>query len=573
MNQRRCFSPGSEVRSLSERVDGAVKIRASQFAAVLIAALVVVPTASAHAILLSSTPASDSVVDRPPKSVVLRFNEPVESAFGSVRVYDSQAKRVDDGRVTRPTDRTVQVGVAPRLPDGTYTVTWRVVSADSHPITGAFVFHVGAPGPNAGGVAAQVLGGGTPRSVDVLFTIVRFFDFALILLVIGGAVALAYPLQSAAVRLKARLLAVLSVWAGLLAVIALAGIVLQGAKAGGFGLGEAVSWSSFRDVLDTRFGKVWLIQGGLAAAVGLLALLARRRPDGRAFSFLLVPALALAVTPSLSGHASVRGDLAVVVDLAHVAAGAVWIGGLAFVVLALVATGSERWALAARAVPLFSRLAVVSVAVLLVAGTLNAYEELGSWHGLWETTYGRLLLAKIALVLPVLALGAYNNRYAVPRLRRAIASVAEQRRFLQVAGAELALVVAIVGVTSVLVTEPPARASVAPRGPYATIVPLGALEANVDIDPAHTGLNNIQIDLSDRSGAPANVAELELAASLPSANVGPLRYPAHPLARGRYAVHGAQLALAGDWQLRIEARRGEFEALTTTISVAIIKAP
>jgi copper transport protein len=540
---------------------------------VLIAALVVVPTASAHAILLSSTPASDSVVDRPPKSVVLRFNEPVESAFGSVRVYDSQAKRVDDGRVTRPTDRTVQVGVAPRLPDGTYTVTWRVVSADSHPITGAFVFHVGAPGPNAGGVAAQVLGGGTPRSVDVLFTIVRFFDFALILLVIGGAVALAYPLQSAAVRLKARLLAVLSVWAGLLAVIALAGIVLQGAKAGGFGLGEAVSWSSFRDVLDTRFGKVWLIQGGLAAAVGLLALLARRRPDGRAFSFLLVPALALAVTPSLSGHASVRGDLAVVVDLAHVAAGAVWIGGLAFVVLALVATGSERWALAARAVPLFSRLAVVSVAVLLVAGTLNAYEELGSWHGLWETTYGRLLLAKIALVLPVLALGAYNNRYAVPRLRRAIASVAEQRRFLQVAGAELALVVAIVGVTSVLVTEPPARASVGPRGPYATTVPLGALEANVDIDPAQPGLNNIQIDLSDPSGRPANVAELELAASLPSANVGPLRYPAHPLARGRYAVHGAQLALAGDWQLRIEARRGEFEALTTTISVPIIKAP
>ena len=84
---------------------------------------------------------------------------------------------------------------------------------------------------------------------------------------------------------------------------------------------------------------------------------------------------------------------------------------------------------------------------------------------------------------------------------------------------------------------------------------------------------NIQIELSDRSGRPANVAELELAASLPSANVGPLRYPAHPLARGRYAVHGAQLALAGDWQLRIEARRGEFEALTTTISVPIGKAP
>jgi copper transport protein len=540
---------------------------------VLITALAVVPTASAHAILLSSTPASDSVVDQAPSSVVLRFNEPVESAFGSVRVYDARAKRVDDGRVTRPSDRTVQVGVAPRLSDGTYTVTWRVVSVDSHPISGAFVFHVGAPGPNSGGVAAQVLRGGTPRSVDVLFTIVRFFDFALILLVIGGAVALAYPLESAAPRLKARLLAVLGVWAGLLAVIALAGIVLQGAKAGGFGLGEAVSWSSFRDVLDTRFGKVWLVQAGLAAAVGVLAFLARRRPDGRALSFLLVPALALAVTPSLSGHASVRGDLAIVVDLAHVAAGAVWTGGLAFVVIALVAAGSERWSLAARAVPLFSRLAVVSVVVLLVAGTFNAYEELGSWHGLWDTKYGRLLLAKIALVLPVLALGAYNNRYAVPRLGKAIASVAEQRRFLQVAGAELAIVVAIVGVTSVLVTEPPARASVAPRGPYATTVPLGPLEANVDVDPAQTGLNNIQIDLTDPAGRPAKVAELDVSASLPSENVGPLRYPAHPLARGRYAVHGAQLALAGDWRLRIEARRGEFEALTTTVSVPVRGAP
>jgi copper transport protein len=550
-----------------------MKIRVSQLAGVMVIALAVVPSASAHAILLSSMPASDSVVDRAPRSVVLRFNEPVESAFGSVRVYDSQAKRVDEGRVVRPNQTTVEVGIGRRLANGTYTVTWRVVSADSHPISGAFVFHVGAPGANSGGVAAQVLGGGTPRSVDVLFTIVRFFDFALLLLVIGGAVAIAYPLESAAPRLKAGLLAVLGVWAGLLALIALAGIVLQGAKAGGFGLGEAASWSSFRSVLDTRFGKVWLLQAALAAVVALLALLARRRPGGRVVSFLLVPALVLAATPSLSGHASVRGDVAVVGDLAHVAAGAVWTGGLAFVVIALVAAGSERWPLAARAVPLFSRLAVVSVAVLLVAGALNAYEELGSWHGLWDTTYGLLLLAKIALVLPVLALGAYNNRYAVPRLGKAIASVGEQRRFLRVAGAELALVVAIVGVTSVLVDEPPARASVAPRGPYATTVSLGGLEANVDVDPAQTGLNRIQLDLSDRSGRPADVAELELSASLPSENVGPLRYPAHPLAPGHYAVHGAQLTLDGDWQLRIEARRGEFEALTATVSIPIRKAP
>ncbi len=550
-----------------------MRIRASYLAAVLITALAVVPTASAHAILLSTTPGNDSVVEAAPKSVALRFNEPVESAFGSVRIYDPQAKRVDNDRITRPNERTVESGINGQLADGTYTVTWRVVSADSHPVSGAFVFHVGHPSANAGGVAAQVLGGGTPRSVDVLFTIVRFFDFALILLVIGGAVALAYPLESAGSRLRSRLLVVLGVWAGLLAVVALTGIVLQGAKGGGFGLSEAVTWTSFRSVLDTRFGKVWLLQAGLAAAVGLLALLARRRTSGRLATLLVAPALVLAATPSLSGHASVRGGLTLVADIVHVAAAAVWTGGLAFVVIALLAAGADRWPLAAQAVPPFSRLAVVSVAALLIAGTYNAYEEVAAWRGLWETTYGLLLLAKIALVLPVLALGAYNNRYAVPRLRKAVASVAERRRFLRMAGAELAIVVAVVAVTSVLVTEPPARASVAPTGPYATTASLGRLEANVVVDPAKTGLNAIHLYLTDRSGRPADVAELEVSASLPSEHVGPLRFTAHRLAPGHYAVHGAQFPLAGDWQLRIEARRGEFEALTRTVSIPIRKGP
>jgi copper transport protein len=214
---------------------------------------------------------------------------------------------------------------------------------------------------------------------------------------------------------------------------------------------------------------------------------------------------------------------------------------------------------------------VFSVAALLVSGSVSAYEQVGAWRGFWATTYGLLLLAKIALVLPLLALGAYNNRYAVPRLARQIASKSEQRRFLRAAGAELTLFVAIVGVTAVLVSEPPARASVAPSGPYATTTPLGDLEANIVADPAKAGLNVIHLYLTARSGRPVDVDEVRLSASLPSKSLGPLRFEAHPLAPGHYAVHGAQLALAGDWQLRIDARRGEFEALTATVSVPIRK--
>jgi putative copper export protein len=102
-------------------------------------------------------------------------------------------------------------------------------------------------------------------------------------------------------------------------------------------------------------------------------------------------------------------------------------------------------------------MALAAVATLLVAGVVNGYEQVRAWRGLWDTTYGLLLLAKVCLVLPLLALGAYNNRFAVPRLRRGIASLAERRRFLRAAGAELALMVVIVAVTAVLVAEPPAR--------------------------------------------------------------------------------------------------------------------
>ena len=537
--------------------------------AAVLAVLVGAPAAGAHARLITTEPANDAVLPQSPRSVVLHFDEPVETAFGSVRVFDGQAQRVDDRRVVRPDDKTVGAPIDRKLPRGTYTVTWHVVSADSHPISGAFVFHVQAAGSNPAGIANEVLGAGTPASVRVGLKLTRFFDFALLLLVVGGAVALVYPLDAAGSRLRRQLLSVLAAWAALLSLAALAGIVLQAANAGGFGIADALRWDSVSGVLETRFGKVWLVQAILAAALAVLALVARSTQRRGLVVALAACAAALVVTPSLSGHAAVGSGLALTADLAHVAAAAVWTGGLAFVVVALLLAGAERWPLASSAVPRFSRLAVVAVAVLLIAGTISGYEELGAWRGLWDTTYGLLLVAKILLVLPLLALGLYNNRISVPKLRDKVASPLERRRFLRVAGAELAIVVAVVAVTSVLVTEPPAKASIAPSGPYATTVPLGNLEAKVVADPAEAGLNVIDLHLSNASGQPADVAELELNATLPSASIGPLRFEAHRLAPGHYAVHDAQLAVAGDWQVAIQARRGEFESLNATVSIPI----
>jgi len=534
--------------------------------AVALAALTAAPAAFAHAILQESTPSNNSVVRTSPKTVSLRFNEAVETAFGSIRVYDCGGGRVDSGKITRPSKDSVAVAIDRTLAKGTYTVTWRVISADSHPVAGAFVFNVRKA--NAGS-CKQVFGAKTPGTIDALFKFARALDFALILLVVGGAIALAVVLRSAAAELRTRMFRIL---AGLSFGLVIAGalcIVLQGAVAGGFGLSEAFRWNTVHSVLQTRFGHAFLWQIGIAIVVGALAMMASR---SRRLELLPLFALLLIPTISAAGHARTSGAFAIFLDVFHVAAASTWVGGLAFTILGLLLAGDDRWPLASRAVPRFSLLAVISVATLITAGSIRGYQEVRAFHGLWDTRYGQLLLIKIALVLPLLLLGLYNNRYAVPRLKKQIASVVEQRRFLRAAGTELAIMAVIVGVTAVLVTEPPAKASIS-AAKYATdTIPIGPLELNYLIDPAKTGPNVIHLYFyRPKSGFPASVDDAKMSATLPSKNLGHLRIPLTRIVPIHYTTSSGVFPEAGDWQVTFEIRKGQFQSYTQTVTVPIIE--
>jgi copper transport protein len=613
--------------------------------------LALAPAAWAHSTLVSTEPARDRVVEHSPEHVLLRFDEPVETALGSIAVYDGEGERVDAGEIMRPRPEEVSVAIDRRLERGTYTVAWRVISADSDPINGAWVFHVEAPGAQPSGVAAQVLED-TPFVVSAFYLGGRFLDFTLLLLCVGGVGALVLALRNASASVRRRLLGVVAGAAAALTVVALIGLGLQGAAAGGGGLGEGFRWDSVSSVADTRFGHFSLLRAGLAAALCAVALIARarvtpprasrpegestgssaprperslvavgrpaagsrRRPgdgsgtggmsqppritrparapasdgpvtagaqaqrgvgaagsgDGRAVAATTVAALilclGLVVTPGMSGHASVSGPVSLVADAFHVLAAAVWTGGLAFVVFGLLFTNrGQRWELAVTSVPRFSTMAVVSVTCLIVAGAVNGYLQVRAWRGLWETEYGILLLIKIGLVLPLLALGAYNNRFAVPRLRARIASVVERRRFLRMAGAELLIMLAIVGVTAGLVNAPPARTEVEMHEASETELQLGPWMAHMEIMPATVGPNEIHITFE--RGRPA---EVNVAARLEEQDIGPLRYRARRgMEPGAYVVRRANLSPAGEWELRIDARRGEFDLFSDTVHVSI----
>jgi copper transport protein len=527
--------------------------------------------ASAHSTLVATEPSRNAVVERAPDRVLLRFDEPVETQLGSIRVYDGAGRRVDADEITRPERRSVAVAIDGELPRGTYTVAWRVISADSDPINGAWVFHVQAPGAQPSGIAAQVLEG-TDFAVSAVYLGGRFADFLLLLFCVGGIAALVLALGAASASVRQRLLRVLAGFAVALAVVALLGIVFQGAAAGNLSLGQAFSSDVVSSVAETRFGRLSLVRAAIAVAIAVLALLVLRagsRMSRPVAAVAILLGLGLVVTPGFSGHASVSGPVALIADAAHVQAAATWVGGLAFVVAALVLSHDDRWRLAAASVPRFSTMAVASVTILVIAGTVNGYLQVRAWRGLWETEYGVLLLVKLGLVLPLLALGAYNNRYAVPRLRAQIASAIERRRFLRYASSELVIMAAIVGVTAGLVNAPPARTEVAMHGPYEQEVQLGPFMSHVTVMPAMPGANEIHLAFEGE-----RPDEVRVSASLPEQRIGPLRHTAKPGAEpGALVVQAANLSPAGEWQLRIEARRGEFDLFTQTVSVPIEEEP
>jgi copper transport protein len=192
-----------------------------------------------------------------------------------------------------------------------------------------------------------------------------------------------------------------------------------------------------------------------------------------------------------------------------------------------------------------------------------------AWRGLWETTYGQLVLVKAALLAPLLALGLFNNRVSVPGLRVELEKV--RRRFTQTAAAELALLAVVLAVSAALVEQPPARAQIAGGGPYSSTSQLGPFELDATVDPARTGANTIHLYLLQRSGQPANAAEAKLSASLPSAAIGPLRFKPAVAGPGHFTLNSARLPIAGRWSFRLEVRFGAFDQYETTLIVPITK--
>ncbi|MCX4812416.1 copper resistance protein CopC [Streptomyces sp. NBC_01239] len=375
-------------------------------------------TASAHAALTGSDPTSGVVVDKAPTQISLTFSEKVSTNNDSLRVLDPKGKRVDVGKPSNISGTTYAIQVRSGLSDGTYTVAWQVVSADSHPVAGAFTFSVGAPSKTTVSVSDQDVGGGL---VGGLYGFGRYMSYAGFIVMVGGAAfILACWQRGAGVRALQRL--VVSGWVALTAAT-LWLLLLRGSYTTTGKLGDIFDLNLVGQVLQTKTGAALVSRLLLLAAAALfIAVLfgaydKREEEEKRDLTFGLaigggVVAAGLAASWALAEHAStgLQPGIAMPVDVVHLLAVATWLGGLSALLVSLYRAPADKQ-VGRTAVQNFSRVAFGSVLALVATGIYQSWRQLGSWSAFTDTGYGQLLLVKIGLVALLVGIASISRRW------------------------------------------------------------------------------------------------------------------------------------------------------------------
>ncbi|MFF7967193.1 copper resistance CopC/CopD family protein [Streptomyces sp. NPDC007903] len=383
--------------------------------------------ASAHAALTGSDPAQGVVVDRAPTQISLTFSEQVAMGDNSLRVLDPKGKPVQSGKPANVSGTTYAVRLHAGLADGTYTVAYQVVSADSHPVAGAYTFSIGAPSRTVVSDTGAGAGGG---AVGWLYAVGRYLSYAGFIVLAGGAAfVLACWRQGAGVRALQRL--VVGGWLTLTAAT-LGLLLLRGSYTSSGKLGDVFDLDLLGQVLQTKTGAALVSRLLLLAAAALFVAVlfgayARREEEegadedaaaerrdlgfGLAIGGIVVAA-GLAASWAMAEHAStgLQPGIAMPVDIVHLLAVACWFGGLTALLVALYRAPADT-PLGTDAVRRFSRLAFGSVLALVVTGVYQSWRQLGSWSAFTDTRYGQLLLVKLGLVAVMVGLAWISRRW------------------------------------------------------------------------------------------------------------------------------------------------------------------
>ncbi len=557
----------------------------------------------AHATLVRSEPSANSAQKTPPTLARLWFSEDIEPSFSTVTVVNSGGTAVDKGDVHRMADDSKGLEVSLNdLPEGLYTVVWKTTSAvDGHVAQGSFSFTVGAvpladASPRAvmslvdAAIAAsapppwyQVLARWLNLVFLILFAGALFFPLIVLFpalrrdrtgesvvrnyihyfgeLVGGKQTETRADIEPYSVRwLRLTRIALVGV-----AVVSIALLLAQS-------LAEGQLAAVAQIITATRFGTIWLARAVLLIILAVLLFRPAAREmlgSGKNRTLLLSAGLGvlLLVTQSLNSHDAAVADPPVVpffTDLIHLLGTALWIGGLVQLLVALPAIlrpldESSRVRTIADVIATFSLVAFVTVGVIVLTGAYSLLLQVGSFEAFFSTIYGTTLLVKFLLVLPLLALGAFN--LIVTRTASANALGLRLRsllvRFDIAVALEIALAAGILFAVGVMTSAVPSKSAYDPN-PQAWIETKRTEDLNVTlgIAPGLVGTNDFDAMVRDANGQPiTNASVVRIIGTMKEMDMGVQDIPATNQGGGHYTLHGDLMSMVGTWTLQVLVRR------------------
>ena len=546
--------------------------RAGLLALLAVVALALPGSAWAHAALLRTAPVASRTINAAPPEVRLTYSEPVEPRFAIVSVTDATGRQVTSGEpVGAPGSPQTLVTPLRRVGEGWYLVFWRVISADGHPVRGAFTFAVG---PNPGPPPQFRVPSLSETATTTRLLVARWVVFLSLLCALGLFVQRALIVRPVVRAVPGCSLRPLNAAFAVAVVVALVATpiyvllataqftlrsfwdladVVPAARSSGFG----------RDFLDLE-----LVLALFAVAAAAALFVDRPERSQRSVAELLALPAALAsgaaalLLPALAGHAgqkSPRG-LSLPLDAAHLAAASIWLGGLVGLLVLWLSVGrATRPAALAYVVPRFSVVAFGSVLLLIGTGIGQSLEELPTFASLWQTSYGHALIWKLALLSGALLLAAVNLARTKPRLAGGdVSAPLLLRRLVQ---GEIVLVAAALFAAGVLASlAPPSSAlarvqGVAARvgpGRVSQVVAKDPYRVHVQVTPNRAAVENAFSVSLTRDGKPVRGAEVVTRFDMLDMEMGEQSYRLRERRPGVFEHSAPALVMVGHWALQFE---------------------
>ena len=516
----------------------------------------------AHAGLKSSEPAASSVLEQSPKEIVLNFGEAVEVSFGSIRLFDSNSQPV-----ALPTPKFVEANGAidaktirveiPELQSGSYLVVWRVVSADSHPVQGAFAFQIGTKGLNLESLSEEILASSSaPFAVRLTMGFARWLSFLGVMVMVGAML-----LATRIVGFSRVGKIIFGSW-----ITVLVGSVLVLLLQAPYALGQAMSvgelFSATDDVLRTRLG-TWLVVRGTILLAFLILIRQRNshvKPIYRMAAILL--GIGLFATFSISGHPGMRefSALSIGTDIVHFLSVSAWMGGL----VTLVLLGRKWQSESSLVISWFSFTATISMPIMVATGIAQAWRMMEGFQNIFSTTYGVVLSVKVLLVIVAIAAGTRARQ--VLKSKKVDRQDLREIKFSRTVLAESMIGVVVLAVTAVLVSVPPL--SVSGAAAFETSVVQSNVIADLRVTPARIGEVEVHILLSPPGGSLQSISEVTAQISLVAEEI-----PAIPIDLQLVGTNHFRAAVlvprAGDWLLEIFANSEPGKSLRFSAVVKI----